>query len=132
MWQVRGCMFPGKALTSQSYLCGAMATLGRPLVTSEAVLEGQMRKDTAFLGYLLLDTSTLKIRFWGTCLSFLSINSHPGEKESSLEISFYSSRSLSLSFRFWISDWFDLNALEDLKEIRKTIPQHKGRTGGNH
>lgn len=111
MWQVRGWMFPGKALTFQSYFCGAMATLGRPFVTNEAVLEGQMRKDTGFLGHLLLDTSTFKIRFWGTCFSFPSMNSHPGEKESRFEISFDSSRSESLSFRFRISDWFDLNAL---------------------
>lgn len=78
-----------------------------------------MRKTIRFLGYFLLNTPTFKIMFWGTCLSFPSMNSHPAERESSLDNSFGSSRSSSLSCRFRKSDWFSLNALEDLKEIRE-------------
>lgn len=57
------------------------------------VLKGQMRNEkTGFLRYFLFDTPTFKIRFWGIGLSFLSMNSHPGERESGLKTFFDSSR----------------------------------------
>lgn len=95
-------------------MLGAMSTFDKPIChkwssfrrsNKGTVFSGDFHIQNQILGYLLFPCTHL-------C---------PGEKENGLETSLSSSRSYqSLSCRFRTSDWFNVNALEDLKEIRET------------
>ena len=85
-------------------------------------MEDQMRKLDS-MGVPLLGTciNTFRIRFWGYLLFFPIYRFTSWRNRERFGDFLGSNRSYqNLCCRFRRSDWFNVNALEDLKEIRET------------
>lgn len=105
---------------SHATMVGTHPRLVAPFMPNETVLRDQMRELVSLsVSSCLLPYSKPASRI--PLLSFPWVDPLPGKRESGLQTFFGSSRSSpSLSCRLGRSDWFNVNALEDLKEIRET------------